>query len=281
MAERQAMIDRDHPLSVVRQCQLLALSRSTVYYQPVATPPEELALMRRIDELHLQFPWMGSRSLRDQFNRAGISISRDRVRRLMRQMGLHAVYRKPRTTVPQPGHTIYPYLLRDRVIERPNQVWCADVTYIPMARGFIYVVAVMDWYSRKVLAWRLSNTMTADFCVEALTEALAHFGPPELFNTDQGSQFTSVAFTDVLLNAGIHISMDGKGRWLDNVFIERLWRTLKYEEIYLSAYDTVADASAGIGRYLDFYNSRRPHQTLGRRTPDEVYFQPGGLRKAA
>jgi putative transposase len=281
MAERQAMIDRDHPLSVVRQCQLLALSRSTVYYQPVATPPEELALMRRIDELHLQFPWMGSRSLRDQFNRAGISISRDRVRRLMRQMGLHAVYRKPRTTVPQPGHTIYPYLLRDRVIERPNQVWCADVTYIPMARGFIYVVAVMDWYSRKVLAWRLSNTMTADFCVEALTEALAHFGAPELFNTDQGSQFTSVAFTDVLLNAGIHISMDGKGRWLDNVFIERLWRTLKYEEIYLSAYDTVADASAGIGRYLDFYNSRRPHQTLGRRTPDEVYFQPGGLRKAA
>jgi len=212
-------------------------------------------------------------------NRAGISISRDRV--LMRQMGLHAVYRKPRTTVPQPGHTIYPYLLRDRVIARPNQVWCADVTYIPMARGFIYVVAVMDWYSRKVLAWRLSNTMTADFCVAALTEALAHFGPPELFNTDQGSLFTSVAFTDVLLNAGIHISMDGKGRWLDNVFIERLWRTLKYEEIYLSAYDTVADASAGIGRYLDFYNSRRPHQTLGRRTPDEVYFQPGGLRKAA
>ncbi len=195
-------------------------------------------------------------------------------------MGLHAVYRKPRTTVPQPGHTIYPYLLRDRVIARPNQVWCADVTYIPMAR-VIYVVAVMDWYSRKVLAWRLSNTMTADFCVAALTEALAHFGAPELFNTDQGSQFTSVAFTAVLLNAGIHISMDGKGRWLDNVFIERLWRTLKYEEIYLSAYDTVADASAGIGRYLTSTTADDPTKRLARRTPDEVYFQPSGLRKAA
>ncbi len=281
MVERQAMIDRDHPLSVVRQCQLLAVSRSSVYYQPVATPPEELALMHHIDALHLAHPWMGSRSIRDQLARAGLSISRDRVRRLMRQMGFHAVYRKPRTTIPEQRHKIYPYLLTRRVIEHPNQVWCADVTFIPMARGFMYLVAVMDWYSRKVLAWRLSNTMTADFCVAALEDALARFGAPVIFNTDQGSQFTSAAFTDVLLNAGIHISMDGKGRWLDNVFIERLWRTLKYEEIYLRAYDSVADARAGIGRYLDFYNSRRTHQALGRLTPDEVYFQSNGLRKAA
>ncbi len=280
MAGRKAMIDRDHPLSVVRQCALLALSRATVYYRSVDTAAEELAIMRRIDALHLAHPWMGSRSLRDQLNRAGIPSSRDRVRRLMRKMSLHAVYRKPRTTIPQPGHEVYPYLLRDLAIDHPNQVWCADVTYIPMARGFLYLVAVMDWHSRKVLAWRLSNTMTADFCVTALEEALACFGPPAIFNTDQGSQFTSIAFTDVLHNAGIRISMDGKGRWLDNVFIERLWRTLKYEEIYLRAYDTVAAASAGIGQYLGFYNARRTHQALGRLTPDEVYFQ-FGLRKAA
>jgi putative transposase len=281
MAERQAMIDRDHSLSVVRQCQLLALSRSSVYYRPMATPPEELALMRLIDELHLQFPWMGSRSLRDQLNRAGIPISRDRVRRVMGKLGIHAIYQKPRTTIPEQGHTIYPYLLRKRVINGPDQVWCADVTYIPMALGFMYLVAVMDWYSRKVLAWQLSNTLTVDFCVAALAEALAHFGPPEIFNTDQGSQFTSHTFTDMLKTAGIAISMDGKGGFLDNVFIERLWRTIKYEEIYLRAYDTVADASAGIGRYLDFYNRSRTHQTLGRLTPDEVYFQSDGLRKAA
>ncbi len=235
--------------------------------------------MRLIDELHLQFPSMGSRSLRDQINRAGIPISRDRVRRVMGKLGIHAIYRKPRTTIPEQGHTIYPYLLGNRVINGPDQVWCADVTYIPMARGFMYLVAVMDWYSREVLAWRLSNTLTVDFCVAALAEALAHFGPPEIFNTDQGSQFTSHTFTDMLKTPGIAISMDGKGGFLDNVFIERLWR--KYEEIYLRAYDTVADASAGIGRYLDFYNRSRTHQTLGRLTPDEVYFQSGGLRKAA
>ena len=275
------MIDREHRLSVAHQCELLALSRSTLYYRPVAAPPEELALMRRIDALHLAHPWMGSRCMRDQLIRAAIPISRDRVRRLMRKMGIHAIYRKPRTTIPEQGHKVYPYLLRDLVIERPNQVWAADVTYIPMARGFLYLVAVMDWYSRKVLAWRLSNTMTADFCVEALEEALAPFGPPEIFNTDQGSQFTSQAFTGTLKTAGVAISMDGKGRWMDNVFIERLWRTVKYEEIYLRAYDTVTEASAGIGWYLDFYNARRTHQALGRLTPDEVYFQSNGLRKAA
>lgn len=275
------MIERGHRLSVARQCQLLALPRSTFYYQPVAEPPGELDLMRRIDELHLAHPWMGSRSLRDQLNRAGIPIARDRVRRLMRKMGIHAVYRTPRTTIGEAGHKVYPYLLRDRVIDRPNQVWCADVTYIPMARGFLYLVAVMDWHSRKVLAWRVSNTMMADFCVEALQEALARFGTPGIFNTDQGSQFTSEAFTGVLKSAGVSISMDGKGRWMDNVFIERLWRTIKYEEVYLRAYDTVAEARAGIGEYIGFYNARRTHQALGRLTPDEVYFQSNGLGKAA
>ncbi len=275
------MIDREHRLSVAHQCELLALSRSTLYYRPVAAPPEELALMRRLDALHLAHPWMGSRCIRDQLIRAAIPISRDRVRRLMRKMGIHAIYRKPRTTIPEQGHKVYPYLLTKLVIERPNQVWAADVTYIPMARGFLYLVAVMDWYSRKVLAWRLSNTMTADFCVEALEEALARFGPPEIFNTDQGSQFTSQAFTGTLKTAGVAISMDGKGRWQAFVFIERLRRTVKYEEIYLRAYDTVTEASAGIGWYLDFYNARRTHQALGRLTPDEVYFQSNGLRKAA
>jgi putative transposase len=275
------MIDREHRLSVAHQCELLRLARATVYYQPVAIPPEELTLMRRIDELHLRFPWMGSRSLRDQLNRDGIPISRDRVRRLMHKMGIHAIYRKPRTTIPEQDHKVYPYLLRSLAIERPDQVWAADVTYIPMARGFLYLVAVMDWYSRRVLAWRLLNTMTADFCVEALEAALAHFGPPAIFNTDQGSQFTSLAFTDTLKAAGVAISMDGRGRWLDNVFIERLWRTIKYEEVYLRAYDTVTEASTGIGRYLNFYNTKRTHQALGRLTPDEVYFQFPGLKKAA
>jgi len=244
------MIDRDHPLSVVRQCELLALPRSTFYYQPVATTPEALTLMRRIDALHLAHPWMGSRSIRDQLNCAEITISRERLRRLMRTMGIHAIYRKPRTTIIEQAHKIYPYLLTSLVIERPNQVWAADVTYIPMARGFLYLAAVMDWYSRKVLAWRLSNTLTADFCVAALKDALACFGPPEIFNTDQGCQFTSTAFIDALDNAGIRISMDGKGCWMDNVFIERLWRTIKYEEIYLRAYDTVTEANTGIDRYL-------------------------------
>ncbi len=216
----------------------------------------------------------------DSLNRADISISRERVRRLMRKLSIHAIY-KPRTTIPQPGHKVYSYLLRDLVIERPDQVWCADVTYIPMARGFLYLVAVMDWYSRKALAWRLSNTLTADFCGAALEEAMMRFERPDIFKTEQGCQFTSAAFTDMLNNAGVRISMDGRGRWMDNVFIERLWRTIKYEEIYLRAYDTATEARTRIDRYLAFYNSRRTHQALGRLTPDEVYFRSRGLRKAA
>ena len=224
---------------------------------------------------------MGSRSLRDQLQRAGVSIGRDRVRRLMRKMGIHALYRKPRTTIAQPGHKVYPYLLGALVIDRPNHVWAADITYLPMARGFLYLVAIMDWHSRRVLAWRLSNTMTSDFCVEALEEALARYGTPQVFNTDQGSQFTSEAFTGVLKDHGTAISMDGKGRWVDNVFIERLWRSVKYEEVYLRAYETVTDVKAGLTRYFSFYNSKRTHQALGRLTPDEVYFTDSGLGRAA
>lgn len=275
------MIERESDLSVSRQCELLGLTRSSVYYQPKATPPAELVLLRRLDELHLEFPWMGSRSLRDQLVAMGFSVSRDRIRRLMRKAGIRAVYRRPRTTIPAQGHKVYPYLLGGLVIDRPNQVWAADITYIPMARGFVYLVAIMDWYSRRVLSFRLSNTMSADFCVEALEEALALYGPPEIFNTDQGSQFTGKPFIGVLEDAGIKISMDGKGRWLDNVFIERLWRSVKYEEVYLRAYDTVAEARAGLRKYFGFYNSRRTHQSLDRQTPDQVYFQTHGLREAA
>jgi len=275
------MIKSGHRLSVTSQCRLLSLPRSTFYHRAQPTPARELELMRRLDELHLQFPWMGSRSLRDQLGRAGFAVSRDRVRRLMRRIGIRAVYRRPRTTIPEQGHRIYPYLLGGLSIDRPNQVWAADITYLPMARGFVYLVAIMDWHSRRVLSWRLSNTMTADFCVEALEEALARYGRPEIFNTDQGSQFTSSAFTEVLQAAGVAISMDGKGRWLDNVFIERLWRSVKYEEVYLRAYDTVAHARDGLKRYFAFYNARRTHQSLDRRTPDEVYFQTDGLWEAA
>jgi putative transposase len=275
------MIARNHRLSVARQCELLALPRSTFYYQPAGVPGRDLALMRQLDELHLDHPWMGSRSLRDQLRRAGFSLSRDRVRRLMRKMGIHALYRKPRTTIPEQGHKVYPYRLHGLAIDRPNQVWAADITYVPMARGFLYLVAVMDWHSRKVLAWRLSNTLTADFCIEALQEALSHYGPPQIFNTDQGSQFTSEVFTNALRTAGVEISMDGKRRWMNNVFIERLWRSVKYEEIYLKAYETVAQVRVGLGTYFEFYNARRTHQALGRLTPDEVYFQTDGLRRAA
>lgn len=275
------MIERDHGLSVARQCALLALPRSTFYCRPIGMPAADLALMRRLDELHLQFPWMGSRSLRDQLGRAGRPVGRDRVRRLMRLMGLQTLYRRPRTTVPAPDHKVYPYLLRNLVINRPNQVWAADVTYLPMAKGFLYLVAIMDWYSRRVLAWRLSNTLAADFCVEALEEALRRFPTPEIFNTDQGCQFTSEDFTGVLYHAQIRISMDGKGRWRDNVFVERLWRSVKYEEAYLHAYDTPAEARKGLDRYFRFYNTQRTHQALDRLTPDEVYFQIHRLRKAA
>jgi len=231
----------------------------------------DLKLMRRIDEMHLKRPFYGSRRIRDWLQDEGHDINRKRVQRLMRQMGIRALYQKPRTSKPGKGHKIYSYLLRDRVIDRPNQVWATDISYIPMAKGFVYLVAVMDWYSRKVLSWRLSNSMESDFCIDALEEALSRHGTPDIFNTDQGAQFTSDAFTDVLKEAGINISMDGKGRWIDNVFVERLWRSVKYEEVYLKAYETVAEARAGIGTYFQFYNSERRHQSMNRQTPDQVY----------
>ena len=266
------MIDRTHKLPVVRQCQLLKLARSTAYYTPQPTSAEDLALMRRIDELHLEYPFAGSRMLRDMLRREGRRIGRKHVRTLMKQMGIEALYRKPNTSGRHPAHPVYPYLLRELKIDRPNQVWATDITYIPMRRGFIYLVAVLDWYSRRVLSWRISNTLTTDFCLDAVREAIARHGVPEIFNTDQGSQFTSSEFTGLLKEHGIQISMDGKGCWRDNVFVERLWKSVKYEEVYLKAYDSVSDAKAGLGNYLNFYNTRRPHQSLDGTTPDTIYF---------
>ncbi len=266
------MIDRNHRLPVSRQCQVLGLPRSTAYYQPVPVSVEELALMRRIDELHLEIPSAGSRTLRTFLRKDGHRLGRQRVRRLMRKMGLEAIYRKPNLSRRHAAHPIYPYLLRHLRIDRSNQVWATDITYIPMRRGFVYLVAIMDWYSRRVLAWRLSNTLSTDFCVEALEEAIARYGAPEIFNTDQGCQFTSAEFTDVLKARDIRISMDGKGCWRDNVFIERLWRTVKYEEVYLKAYDTVSAAKASLGTFFEYYNRRRPHQSLDDETPDAIYF---------
>jgi putative transposase len=266
------MIDRNHDLPIIKQARALGISRGSVYYLPRPVPAATLAVMRRMDELHLEFPFAGSRMLRDLLNKEGVEIGRCRVATLMKRMGIEALYRKPNTSKPAPGHKIYPYLLRGMTIDRPNQVWAMDLTYVPMARGFVYLAVVIDWFSRRVLAWRLSVTMEAAFCVEALEEALARQGRPEIFNTDQGSQFTSEAFTGVLTRNGIAISMDGKGAWRDNVFVERLWRSVKYEEVYLKAYDTVAEARASIGRYLIFYNARRPHSSLDRQTPDRAYF---------
>jgi len=266
------MIDRNHDLPIAKQAKALGISRGSVYYLPRPVPAATLAVMRRMDELHLEFPFAGSRMLRDLLNKEGVEIGRCRVATLMKRMGIEALYRKPNTSKPAPGHKIYPYLLRGMTIDRPNQVWAMDLTYVPMARGFVYLAVVIDWFSRRVLAWRLSITMEAAFCVEALEEALARQGRPEIFNTDQGSQFTSEAFTGVLTRNGIAISMDGKGAWRDNVFVERLWRSVKYEEVYLRAYDTVAEARASIGRYLSFYNTRRPHSSLDRQTPDRAYF---------
>jgi len=266
------MIDRASPLPITRQCQLLDLSRSSVYYQLKPIPEEDLALMRKIDEIHLKRPFYGSRKIRDILQREGYNLNRKKVQRLMQLMGISALFpKKRRTSLPEKGHKIYPYLLRDLPVVRPNQVWAADICYVPMARGFLYLVAIMDWYSRKVLSWRLSNTLDTTFCVEALEEALHRYGTPEIFNTDQGAQFTSEAFTSKLKEANVRISMDGKGRWVDNVFVERLWRSLKYEEVYLKAYDTVPQAYRAIGDYMDFYNRERPHQSLDRLTPDEVY----------
>ena len=266
------MIDRRHDLPVAKQAKELGISRGSVYYLPRAVPAADLALMRRIDELHLDHPFAGSRMLRDLLVAEGFKVGRLHVATLMKRMAIEAIYRKPSTSKPAPGHKIYPYLLRKLPITRPNQVWAMDITYIPMARGFIYLAAVVDWFSRRVLSWRISITMEASFCIEALEEALARHGKPEILNTDQGSQFTSCAFTGVLIRNGVAISMDGKGAWRDNVFVERLWRTIKYEEVYLRAYDTVSEARASIGRYLNFYNGRRPHSSLDRRTPDQAYF---------
>lgn len=257
--------------SMRRQCEMLAVSRSSVYYEPASPDEDELALMRRIDELHLKWPFYGSRKIARELRDGGETINRKRVQRLMRVMGLEAMAPKPKTSEPHPEHVTYPYLLKGLEISRSNQVWAADITYVPMRRGFLYLVAIMDWYSRRVMSWRVSTTLDSDFCVDALEEALSRFGRPEIFNTDQGSQFTAAAFTNVLRDHGVAISMDGKGRYLDNIFVERLWRSLKYEEIYLHAYDTPQEARAGIGRYFEFYNVRRVHQALGYQTPDAFH----------
>jgi len=266
------MIDRGVRLAVKRQAELLDLSRSSVYYTPRPLSERDLRLMRRIDELHLQLPYYGSRKLAKALRREGHEVGRRHVATLMRRMGIEALYRRPRTSIPARGASIYPYLLSGLAIERPNQVWASDITYLPMAHGFMYLVAILDVVSRKVLSFRLSNTLTADFCVEALEEAMSRFGVPEIFNTDQGSQFTCEEWTERLKTAGVAISMDGKGRWIDNVFIERLWRSVKYEEVYLHAYANGTEARTSLTRYFSSYNSVRLHQCLEYRTPDEVYF---------
>ena len=266
------MIDREHDLPVTKQAAVVGIARSTVYYLPRPVSASDLALMRRIDELHLEFPFAGSRMLRRLLAIEGSPVGRRHVKTLMQRMGVEALYRKPRTTKPEPGHKIYPYLLRGMEITRPNQVWAMDITYIPMAKGFVYLAVVLDWATRRVLSWRVSITMEAAFCVETLEDALARHAKPEIFNTDQGSQFTGAAFTGVLAAHDIKISMDGKGAWRDNVFVERLWRSVKYEEVYLRAYDSVSDARQSIGRYLDLYNRRRPHSSLDGMTPDQAYF---------
>lgn len=266
------MIEADHPrLSLARQCALVSISRSAFYYRPAGETPLNLALMRLIDEVFLETPWYGSRQMARHLRRQGYTVGRKRVRRLMARMGLAAIYQQPRTTVPHPEHRTYPYLLRGLRIERPDQVWCSDITYIPMRRGFLYLVAVMDWATRKLLSWRLSNTLEAEFCIAALEEALARYGRPDIFNTDQGSQFTSPRFVEVLTKAGVRVSMDGRGRWMDNVFIERLWRSLKYECVYLHAFETGSELRAGLTRWIGYYNGQRPHSALAGRTPDEAY----------
>jgi putative transposase len=275
------MIDREHRLSITRQAEALGISRGSVYYLARPVSDEDLKLMRRIDELHLELPFAGARMLRDLLRAEGIKVGRKHVRTLMAKMGIEALYRRPNTSRAHPAHPVYPYLLRGLSIERSNQVWTLDITYIPMARGFVYLVAVMDWHSRKVLSWRLSITMDVEFCVAAMQDAIARYGVPEIVNTDQGSQFTSYEFTDLLKAQDIRISMDGRGRWLDNVFIERLWRSVKHEEVYLKAYDSVSAARESLGRYFAFYNSRRPHSSLDRVTPDQFYFRSLPMHQAA
>ena len=275
------MIDRTSKLSINRQCALMNLPRSTAYYKPVEVSEAEQELMRRIDKLHLQYPFAGSRMLRDLLKQDGYKVGRRHVRTLMKKMGIDALYRKPNTSRRHRKNPIFPYLLTDLPVVRPNQVWASDITYIPMRRGFLYLVVILDWYSRRVLSWRLSNTLTTDFCIEAVVEAIERYGVPEIFNTDQGSQFTSIEFTGLLKENGIRISMDGKGSWRDNVFVERLWRTIKYEEVYLHAYGSMNDAKTHLSAYLEFYNSKRPHQSLDGSTPDTVYFENVGEEKHA
>ena len=283
MAERKKKVDRAHELPINRQCLALDISRSSAYRKPAGVSADDIDLMRKLDELHLRRPFKGSRRLRDDlWDNYNLQVNRKRVQRLMRLMGIRALHPGAKTTRPNPKHKVYPYLLRELKINRVNQVWCTDLTYIPMRKGFLYLVAIMDWHSRKVLSWRLSNSLDAAPCVEALEEALANYGTPEIFNSDQGCQFTSEDFTDVLKDNGIKISMDGKGRWMDNVFIERLWRSLKYEEVYLKAYDSVAQAKQGIDDWLMFYNEERRHASLSRMTPDQIYYDlPSGLPIAA
>ncbi len=283
MAERKTKINEDSSLSVVRKCGLLDINRSTLYYKSVEQLPdkEELEIKKQMDKLHLKYPFMGSRSLRAQLKLKGYIVNRKRVQRLMKEMNIHSTAPKPNTSRPGKQHKIYPYLLRNLKIDHSNQVWATDITYIPMARGFLYLVAIMDWYSRNVLSWRLSNSMDSTFCVEALNEAIAKYGTPEIFNTDQGSQFTSEEFTGVLRSAEIKISMDGKGRWVDNVFVERLWRSLKYEEVYLKAYDTGTEARQGIGAWFGFYNHERTHQSLENQTPEQVYLNSKSKKNLA
>ena len=275
------MIDAGHDLPITRQAQLLELSRSAVYYRPQPSSDTDLALMRRIDELHLDHPFAGARMLRDLLRQDGFAVGRKHVATLMRTMGIEALYRKANTSRRHPEHRIYPYLLRGLAIDRPNQVWAMDITYLPMARGFVYLAVVLDWATRRILAWRLSNSLTADFCVEALEEAITRYGVPEIMNTDQGSQFTGSEFVATLTEHDIRISMDGKGCWRDNVFVERLWKTIKYEEVYLHAYDTVSAAKDSLTRYVSFYNGRRPHAAIDRQTPDAAYFNRLPLAAAA
>lgn len=275
------MIDKEDKLPVTRQCEILDLNRSGIYYKPVPLSDVGRDLMRQIDEIHLLYPFYGSRNIRNELWSRGYKVGRDKIRRLMRRMGIEALYVKPKLSWMNPRHVKYPYLLRDLQITRANQVWCADITYIPMARGFCYLVAVMDWSSRYVLAWRLSNTLDSSFCVDALEEAIAHHGCPEIFNTDQGSQFTAEVFTDTLQSDNIAISMDGKGRWMDNVFIERLWKSVKYEDVYLKSYGSMTEAKRGLALYFKFYNEKRWHQNFDKKTPSMVYFDSLAQKQAA
>ncbi len=275
------MIDRTHLLSVTKQAKALGISRGCVYYQPKPLSARELTLMNRLDRLHVELPFAGARMLRALLRQEGLTVGRKHVATVMKRMGLEALYRKPRTTQRHPAHKVYPYLLRNLTITRANQVWAMDVTYIPMAKGFVYLVAVVDWYTRRVLAWRVAITLDLQFCLEAVEAALARFGKPEIMNTDQGSQFTSRAFTDFLKAQGIRISMDGRGAWRDNIFVERLWRSVKYEEVYLYAYESVTAARAGLERYFQFYNGRRPHSSLAGQTPDQVYLHSPPQPQAA